>query len=76
MLTAETVAVKLAVVAPAAAVTVEGTVTAESLLDRVTVCPLAPAAALNVAVQVSVPAPVIDPLVQVSAVTETGSEKV
>ena len=58
------VAVKLAVVAPAATVTDEGTVTALLLLDRLTACPPVAAAAFSVTVQESVPAPVIDPLVQ------------
>ena len=66
-LTAAMVAVKLAVVAPAATVTDEGTVTALLLLDRFTACPPVAAAALSVTVQVSVPAPVTDPLVQLRA---------
>jgi len=66
-LTADTVAVKLAVVAPAATVTEAGTVTAELLLARVTANPPLGAAALSVTVQLSVPAPDIDPLTQVSA---------
>ncbi len=66
MLTADTVAEKLAVVAPAATVTDEGTVTAVSLLDRLTAWPPVPAAAFSVAVQVSVPALVIEPLKQLS----------
>ena len=65
VLTAETVAVKLAVVPPAATVTEAGTVTAELLLVRLTVNPPVGAAALNVTVQLSVPAPIIDPLAQV-----------
>jgi hypothetical protein len=64
VLTADTVAVKLAEVAPAATVTDVGTVTDVSLLDRLTAWPPVPAAAFNAAVQVSVPAPVIDPFVQ------------
>ena len=66
VLTAETVAVKLALVAPAATVTDAGTVTALLLLDRLTAWPPVPAAAFSVTVQASVPAPVIDPLVQLS----------
>ncbi len=62
VLTEETVAVKLAVVAPAATVTVAGTVTAELLLARLTVNPPLAAAAFSVTVQLSVPAPVMDPL--------------
>jgi len=69
VLTAETVAVKLAVVAPAATVTLAGTVTALLLLARLTVNPPVGAAALNVTVQLSVPAPVNDPLVQLRALT-------
>ena len=56
VLTAATVAVKAALVALAATVTEAGTVTELLLLDRVTVCPPVPAAALSVTVQVSVPA--------------------
>ncbi len=65
MLTADTVAEKLALVAPAATVTDDGTVTAVSLLDRLTAWPPVPAAAFSVTAQVSVPAPVIDPVVHV-----------
>jgi hypothetical protein len=60
------VAVKLALLAPAATVTVAGTVTAELLLDRLTLTPPLGAAALSPTVQVSVPAPVIVPLAQLS----------
>ena len=63
------VAVKLALVAPEATVTDEGTVTAVLLLERLTAWPPLGAAALSVAVQLSVPAPVIDPLVQLSPLT-------
>ncbi len=66
MLTVDTVAEKLALVAPAATVTDDGTVTAVSLLDRLTAWPPVPAAAFSVAVQVSVPALVIEPLKQLS----------
>lgn len=69
VLTDETVAVKLPVVDPAATVTEAGTVTAESLLARLTTKPPLAAAVLNVTVQLSVPAPVIDPLVQLSALS-------
>ena len=65
VLTVETVAVKLALVAPAATVTLAGTVTAELLLARLTANPPLAAAAFSVTVQLSVPAPVIVPLVQV-----------
>jgi hypothetical protein len=66
VLTDETVAVKLAVVEPAATVTEAGTVTAELLLARLTVKSLLGAAVLSATVQVSVPAPVIDPLAQLN----------
>lgn len=65
VLTDDTVAVKLPVVAPAATVMLAGTVTAELLLTRPTTNPPLAAAALSVTVQLSVPAPVIVPLVQV-----------
>jgi hypothetical protein len=65
VLTEETVAMKLAAVAPAVTVTVAGTVTAELLLARLTIKPPLPAAVLRVTVQLSVPAPVIDPFVHV-----------
>jgi hypothetical protein len=67
VLTVETVAVKLPVVDPAATVTVAGTVTAELLLARFTWNPPLAAATFNVTVQLSVPAAIIDPLVQFSA---------
>ena len=63
---AETVAVNPALVKPDATVTEAGTDTVELLLDRFTLYPLLGAAALNVTVQASVPAPVIEPLVQLS----------
>jgi hypothetical protein len=66
VLTPDTVAVKLAVADPAATVTEAGTVTAELLLARVTANPPLAAATFRVTVQLSVPAPVIDPLVQLS----------
>jgi hypothetical protein len=64
--------VKLALVAFAATVTEAGTVTEASLLERLTVNPLLGAAPLSVTVQVSVPAPVIDPLEHVSSVNVGG----
>jgi hypothetical protein len=67
VLTAETVAVKPAVVTPAATVTLAGTVTALLLLARLTANPPVAAAAFRVTVQLSVPAPVIDPLLQLRA---------
>jgi len=56
VLTAATVAVKLALVALAGIVTEAGTVTELLLLDRVTACPPVLAAALSVTVHASVPA--------------------
>jgi hypothetical protein len=61
-----TVAVKLPVLVPPANATLTGTVTALLLLARFTVNPLLAAAAFSVTVQLSVPAPVIALLVQVS----------
>jgi hypothetical protein len=65
--TGETVAAKVALVAPAATLTVDGTVTEALLLERLTLSPPVAAAALRVTVQISVPAPVKDELVQVNA---------
>jgi hypothetical protein len=70
--TAETVAEKLAVVAPAAMVTDEGTVTAVLLLARPTANPPLAAATLTVTVHASVPAPVSDEFEQES-VESTGT---
>ena len=67
VLTEETVAVKVALLAPAATVTVAGTATDELLLARLTAKPPVGAAAFRVTVQLSVPDPVNDPLVQLSA---------
>ena len=69
VLTDATVAVKFALVAPAATVTLAGTVTAALLLVRPTANPPLAAAAFSVNVQLSVPAPVIEPLVQLSALS-------
>ena len=66
VVTAEIVAVKPTLVAPAAIVTEAGTTTAVSSLDISTTWPPLPAAVLSVTVQLSVPAPVIDPLVQLN----------
>ena len=57
---------KLAEVDPPATVTDAGTVTAELLLARLTANPPLAAATFSVTVQLSVPAPVIDPLLQLS----------
>jgi hypothetical protein len=65
VLTAETVAEKPTLAAPAATVTEDGTVTAVELLDRVTTWPPVGAAAFNVTVQLSVAAPVSEALAQV-----------
>lgn len=54
--TAETFALKAALVDPGETVTFDGTVTAEPLLDRVTTTPLLGAAPLNVTEHESVPA--------------------
>lgn len=65
--TAEMVAAKVALVAPAATVTDEGTATAELLLAKLAVKPPLAAAAFKETVQVSVAAPVMEELAQVSA---------
>jgi hypothetical protein len=67
--TAFTNAENVALFAPPATVTAGGTVIAGLLLATLTANPPLPAAALNVSVQVSVPAPVIDALAQLSAVS-------
>jgi hypothetical protein len=61
--------VNVALVAPDATVTDAGTVTAVLLLARLTTNPPLGAAVFNVTVQLSVPAPVIDPLVHVKPVS-------
>ncbi len=66
-LTADTVALKLAVVALAGTVTVAGTLTAALSLVRPTLCPPLPAAPLNVTVQASVPEPVMDTVLHENA---------
>jgi hypothetical protein len=65
--TAETVAEKPMLVVPDPTVTPEGTVTAALLLTSVTAAPPLAAAAFSVTVQASLPAPVIDPSVQLIA---------
>jgi hypothetical protein len=65
--TADTVAVNAALVAPAATVTVDGTVTAELLLARFTVSPPLAAATFSETVQESLPAPVIEEFVHDTA---------
>jgi hypothetical protein len=69
VLTDATVAEKPALVAPAGTVTEAGTVIDELLLERLTVNPPLAAAAFNVSVQASVPAPVIDAFEQETAVS-------
>jgi hypothetical protein len=59
-----TAAVNPALVALAGTITVAGTVTAVLLLLNPTLTPLPPAAELSVTVQLSLPAPVIDTLLQ------------
>lgn len=69
VLTAETLAVNLALVAPAGTVTDDGTVTALLLLDRPTPSPPDPAAADKLTVHASLPEPVIAPWLQVTALS-------
>ncbi len=71
-LTGETLAMKFALVAPAATVTDPGTVTSELLLESATANPPLGAAAFNVAVQLSVAEPVMERLAQVIAL-KTGT---
>ena len=63
-----TVAVNPALVCPAGILMEAGTVTAELLLDRLTANPLPTDAVFSFAVQLFVPAPVIEPLEQVSPI--------
>jgi hypothetical protein len=67
VVTVETAAVNAAVVAPDATVTEAGTVTALLLLARVTVRPPDAAAAVRLTVQASLPEPVMELLVQETA---------
>ena len=64
VVTEDTVAVNPALVALAGTTTVAGTVTAVLLLLKPTLTPPLPAAELSVTVQLSLPAPVIDALLQ------------
>ena len=73
VVTAETVAVNPAVLAPAGTVRVLGTTTALSLLDRFTTSPPAGAAAVRLTVQRSLPAPVIEAWVQVRLLRTPGA---
>jgi hypothetical protein len=72
-LTDETVAVKLAPIAPAGTVTNAGTPTALLLLERPTLTPPVGAALLSVTVQTSEPDPVIEALPQESALSGGGT---
>ena len=63
---------KAALLALAGMLTVAGSVTAASLLERLTLSPSLPAAALRVTVQTSVPGPVIELLAQESALSVLG----
>lgn len=65
-LTVDTFAAKPMLAAFAGTVTVAGTLTAASLLDRLTLIPPLDTFELSITVQASVPAPVIDPLLQES----------
>jgi hypothetical protein len=67
------VAVNPALVAFAGTVTVLGIVTAELLLDRLTLSPPLGAAAVSVTVHASVPDPVMVPLLQYSALSAAGA---
>jgi hypothetical protein len=69
VLTALTIAENVALAEPAATVTELGTVTAPLLLPRFVINPPVAAAAFSVTVQLSVPAPVIEPLEQVRPVS-------
>jgi hypothetical protein len=68
-LTDETVAEKPALTAPTGTVIELGTVTTLLLLEKLTAKPPAAAGTFTVTVQLSVPAPVIEPLAQLSAVS-------
>ena len=67
------VAEKVTLVAVAGTVTVAGRVTARLLLERLTLSPPLPAAELRVTVQASVPDPVIEALMQESALGVPGA---
>jgi hypothetical protein len=68
VVTGKTLAVKVALLAPAGTVTDAGTVTALSLLARFTSRPPLAAVAFSVTVHVSLDAPVTDPFTQFSSV--------
>jgi hypothetical protein len=71
VLTELTVAVNPALVCPAETLIEAGTVTAELLLDRFTFSPAPGAEVLSVTAQVTVPEPVMAPLLQDSALKAT-----
>ena len=73
VVTEDTVAVNPTLVALAGTTTVAGTVTAALLLVRPTLKPPLPAAALSVTVHASLPAPVIDALLQDNALNAAGT---
>ncbi len=73
--TLDTLAVKLALVAPGGTDNETGTLTALLLLDRLTVMPPLVAGALNVTLQLSVPDPIIDELAQLSPANEAVEEE-
>ena len=73
VVTEDTVAVNPALVALAGTTTVAGTVTAALLLVRPTLKPPLPAAVVSVTVQASLPDPVIDALLQDSALNAAGT---
>lgn len=70
LLTAATVAEKLALVDPEATVTLDGTLTAALLLDKDTWKPPLDAAAVRLTVQLTDPEPVTEPLLQASELSE------
>ncbi len=74
VVTPDTVAAKLALVAPEGTDTEAGTITALLLLARLTAMPLLGAGAVNVTLQESVPAPIIDELAQLRLVNEADDE--
>ena len=75
VVTDDTVAVNPALVAFAGTTSVAGTVTAALLLARLTLKPPLPAAAVSVTVQLSLPDPVIDALLQESALNAAGTAR-
>jgi len=74
--TEETSAVNPAPDAFAGTITADGTVTAPLLLDKLTLIPPLPAVEVSATVQVSVPDPVMDPLLQESVLNAAEPEPV